>query len=832
MPIGFQGAFTGGELDPALSARVDLAKYGTGCKLLKNFIAQPHGGAYRRPGLGYVTTGLGFIRLIPFQYNVEQAYVLAFSALKMRVIKDGGVVLESSKDVSAATKADPVQVTTATHEYVTGDDVYISGVVGMKEINGRVFRVTVVDTTNFTLDDIDGTGYTAYTSGGTAERLYTVVSPYAEADLNELYFTQSADVLYICHKDYAPYTLSRTDHDAWTFTAISFVTSTTAPSGSSAVWAGAINIGTTKDISDATKANPVKITTDSSHAFNTGDTVYITGVGGMVEINGIAFTITVVDDDEFTLDGIDGTGYTTYTSSGTAQEQGGFLIEYKVTTIGADGEESLPSSVFNVTGKHSDDWIAGNFASLTIGAVGGASEYNVYKSRNGIFGYVGSTPDTSFRDDNYVPDVSDTPPGANNPFSGNNPSTVSFFGQRLWFGGSSAYPQTLWASQVANFHNFNKSQPLRDADSLEFTLYSTQVNDIRWILPFGDLLLGTSGAEWKVFALDGGEITPSTTESKIQSYWGSAQTKPIIIGDSVVHVQHQGGKVRDLFFSLEKDSYAGNDLSIMVAHLFRGKTVVSWAYQRSPDSILWCVMSDGSLLGLTYHKEHQIWGWHKHETDGIFESVVVIPGSTYDDVYFSIKRTVGSTDYRYIERMADKWDGADIEQAILLDSYLSYSGTAVDEVSNLDHLEGETVSVLADGSIVEGLTVTDGAVTLPHEASEIHVGLPYTSSLAPMGVELAGESGTSVGRTKTMAKVVVRFSFTVGGQIGPSLDYMDSLKFTPETYGQPITPEEIQDYEFLPPGNYSSDGSFYIVQDQPLPMTVLALMPEFTIGDV
>ena len=440
-----------------------------------------------------------------------------------------------------------------------------------------------------------------------------------------------------------------------------------------------------------------------------------------------------------------------------------------------------------------------------------------------------------FKDDNYAPDLLFVPTENYDPFvlgADYYPTTVAFFKQRLWFGGSNSLPQTLWASQIALFDNFNKSSPLKDSDSLEFTIASTQVNAVRWLTPFQDLLVGTSGAEWLVFSSEGSAITPSTTDTKVQSYWGSAARKPIVVGDSILHVQEQGGKIRDLFFSLEKDGYSGNDLTVMVSHLFQGKNVVSWAYQRNPDSVLWCVMNDGGLYGLTYHKEHQVWGWHRHTTDGTFESVAAIPGDIYDDVYFVVNRIVQDETVRYIEKMDDKWLLSEgINTAMFLDSALSYSGAAETTFRGLDHLIGETVSALVDGSPLEGLTVdSDGVVELEAAGTVVHIGLPMSSTLAPMGVEELGGENRTVGRIKGMAKIIIRFAATVGGRIGSDPDYTFPLKFTPDTWGEAIDPKETEDYEFIPPGNYARDGSFFIIQDQPLPMTVLALIPEFSVG--
>lgn len=739
-----QAAFTGGVFDPALSARIDLQKYASACKELENFIVQPHGGAYRRPGLGYISTALGKSKIIPFQFNVEQSYILIFSDQKMRVLMDGGTVLESAVNITNATQANPVQITVTGHGYSTGDEVYIEGVGGMTEINSKYFTITVVDANNFAIG-VDGTGYAAYTSGGTSKRVYTISTPYAEADLFGLYYAQSADTMYICHPSYQVRKLTRTGHTSWTISTVSFGSGLSAPTGLTTTW--------------------------------------------------------------------NGTG-------------GSYTIEYAVVAANDDGDESVAAEDSITTGLHPDDWATSNWVDLSWSAVTGADEYIIYKKKQGIYGYIGTARGvTSFRDDNFDSDLNDAVPEAYDPFTGTNyPGTVTFHQQRLFFGGSNEKPQTMWASRIGNFESFNKARPIRDDDSLEYTIVSNQVNDIRWVVANDDLLVGTAGIETRIFANDGA-LTPSTMQVKTQSRWGSVKLMPILIGNSVLHVQAQGAKVRDLFYTIERDGYSGNDLSILANHLFEGHEIVDWAYQASPDSVIWCVRDDGVVIALTYMKEHDIWGWHKHTTDGLFESVGVIPSTSYDDVYFIVNR--GGT--RFIEKMVDKWNGDDIKDAIFLDSYLTYDGSATTTITGLDHLEGETVQALADGSPVADLTVTNGSVTLPTAAEKIHVGLGYESILAPIGVELNTNEGTSLGRKKTFAKITLRLSSTVGGKVGPKTSKLISLKFTQEYYDQAIPPFS-GDYDFIPQTGYDTDGSFYVKQDQPLPMTIIALIPDIVVS--
>ena len=142
-------------------------------------------------------------------------------------------------------------------------------------------------------------------------------------------------------------------------------------------------------------------------------------------------------------------------------------------------------------------------------------------------------------------------------------------------------PWLFYLSRTGDFESFRESRPLQDDDPIEYQIASGSINAVSWLASFGDLLLGTTGSEYKATG-DNGIITPKISYVTAQSYWGSAGLAPLIIGNSVLHVQRHGSRVRDLFYSLEKDGYAGNDLSIFAPHLFDGHTIKQWAYQQTP----------------------------------------------------------------------------------------------------------------------------------------------------------------------------------------------------------------------------------------------------------
>ena len=243
-----QIAFSGGVISPSVFSRVDLAKFGTAAKTLRNFFVRAEGGASNRAGFQFVKeikTSSEKTRLIPFEFNEEQAYILEFGNLYVRMYSDGGAVLETAKNITAATSANPVVITSNTHGFTNGQEVYITGVVGMTEINGKYFKVADKTTNTFELQNIDGvdingSAYTSYSSAGTASVVHTVTTPYTTAQLAKLKFRQSNDTLYLTHTSHAPRTLVRTGAANWTLSTITFAAAqavptsvTTTPQGSS-----------------------------------------------------------------------------------------------------------------------------------------------------------------------------------------------------------------------------------------------------------------------------------------------------------------------------------------------------------------------------------------------------------------------------------------------------------------------------------------------------------------------------------------------------------------------------------------------------------------------
>lgn len=514
---------------------------------------------------------------------------------------------------------------------------------------------------------------------------------------------------------------------------------------------------------------------------------------------------------------------------------GSFTLRYRVAAVDASGNVSLASASGACSGaRHPSDWVQGNSATISWKAVPDAVEYNVYREEAGYYGFIGIARGTSFIDNNYQADTSDTPREDWDPFAeDNHPGVVAFHQQRMVLAGTRKQPQAFYLSRSGDFENFRKSRPLQDDDPLEYLIASGSIDAIAWAASFGDLLIGTSGSEYKAASGDGGPLTPSAISITAQSSWGSAGLAPLIIGNSILHVQRHGAHVRDLFYSLEKDGYAGNDLSILAPHLFEDHTLRQWAYQQTPGSVVWIVRDDGLLLAFTYMKEHDIWGWSRHPTAGTVRSVCTLSGRNGDDLWLVTQREINGRIRCFLEVLAPQWsDAAPIEEAFFVDCGLTCHGDEpATHIDGLAHLEGRAVSVLADGSPVEGCVVRDGGISLPYAARTIHAGLPYEAALSLLPLESDGQYGSTLGKRRAYGRCTLRFHRSVGGKYGPRREELYDLPVLPETWGEACRPFT-GDVDCLPGGAQEAAATLWLVQDRPLPFHLAAVVLDVDFGEV
>ena len=423
------------------------------------------------------------------------------------------------------------------------------------------------------------------------------------------------------------------------------------------------------------------------------------------------------------------------------------------------------------------------------------------------------------------------------------PACVTFFEQRLVFAGTTAQPQTLFFSRSADYENFDDQyhETVADDDAIVYTIASNQVNAIRFLTATRTLIIGTAGGEFAVNGAGVGEaITPTNILINKQSNHGAANVDGIAVGNATLFLQRAKRKIRELAYNFDVDGYVAPDLTILAEHITESG-ITQMAYQEEPNSIVWCVRADGQLLGFTYQREQQVTAWHRHIFGGSFgsgnavvESVEVLPTDNSEyQVWVIVKRTINGATKRYVEYLHNQdFDETDDTSFNYLDSQLAYNGSATTTISGLDHLEGEEVSILADGATHPNKTVSSGTITLDRSSTKVKVGLPYVSLLQTMRIDAGSQNGTSQSKTKRIYEITARLYESIGIEIGPDLDNMERIPFRSSANlmdsGVNVFTGD-KDIEFR--GNYETDGFIFVRQNQPLPLTVLSLYPRLVTND-
>lgn len=424
------------------------------------------------------------------------------------------------------------------------------------------------------------------------------------------------------------------------------------------------------------------------------------------------------------------------------------------------------------------------------------------------------------------------------------PSCLTFFQERLFFASTKSEPATGWGTKNSSFTDFGVSSPIVDSDSVSFVIPSLKLNAIQSLVVMPTAMLAlTSDSEWSIAPGSNGSVGPiSGIVQNYQGSRGSSSLDPVVLGTELLMVQPMGTTVRNLIFQLAVNGFLGENVSLISQHLFTGFQINAWAYQQEPGSVVWAVRSDGLLLSLTYMREQEVQAWTWHDTQGTFESVAVIPNSTLNinEVWFVVNRTINGVQTRFIERMVPRDASTDPAQQFFVDCGLTYSGAAATVISGLTHLAGANVSVLADGNVISGLTVSaQGTIALAIAASTVHVGLPYVSDVETLKIEAPDQRGTLQARRVTIPRVTMRFWNSRGGYIGtvrPSDDSTTGL--------DPILQRDVsdnlnaaialktQDYgPLVPPGGYSQDAHLIYRQVDPLPFALLAFIPQIVAGE-
>jgi hypothetical protein len=431
------------------------------------------------------------------------------------------------------------------------------------------------------------------------------------------------------------------------------------------------------------------------------------------------------------------------------------------------------------------------------------------------------------------------------------PSVLAFHEQRLWVGANLGAAQTVYASVISLFETFSPTDlddAVQDDSGLVYTIASDQANAIRWIDATRTLILGTSGGIWPVQATTRLEpITPTNVQIKRSTVGGVSSVYPVHVDDISIYVSITKRQVLAVGYEGERDTYIADDRTLLADHITLSG-IDEIAYAKEPNSVVWGVRNDGILVGLTDSAAQRVFGWHRHilggsfgDGDAVVESVTVIPSPSgdpnstgrvnipHDQVWLVVKRTIDGATVRYVEFIEDDFADSDVqEDAFFVDSGLTYNGVAKSTITGLDHLEGETVQIVAGGGAHPDCTVVDGSITLNRTHTKVHIGLYPMAEVDTLNIEPVSRRGSSQGRKKRIPSVTLRFDRTLGGEVcnNPDLDKFDPIFF--RSAGDPMdeppplfTGDKIMALEC----GWSREARMKVRQPQPLPFNLVALIP-------
>jgi hypothetical protein len=552
-----QTNFTAGELSADLYGRGDLRAYANGAARLRNVFLRPTGGVSRRDGLRHIDTVPGRARLLAFEFNSEQSYLLALTDQRM--------------------------------------DVYLDGSLAFSQ-----------------------------------------VTPWTEAQLASLSWTQMADTLLVVHPDVEPRRITRASHTSWTIR--------------------------TWDYADEGErvfepmyrfANPLISLTPS-------------GVVGSVTI----------------------------TSSSPV-----FSAEHAGTRLIVRGK---PVTI--------DTYVNDSEVTATIHQeISSADPTREWEEQalSPAHGYARS---------------------------------VTFHKNRLVVGGSRDVPHHIWMSKVGDLFNFDVGEGLDD-EAISFDLLSDQLNAIRAVFSANDLQIFTSGAEWTV---SGEPLAPANLTAVRQTRIGALgphTVPPRRVDGATLFVGATGRDVREYLFTDMEQAYQAADLALLARHLIVDPVDMDYDPVRR---LVHLVLADGSLATMTNYRAERVTAWTLQQTDGIIHAVAEVGGV----VYVAVDRD-GTVS---VERF---------DADVALDAALTGSAETPQATwTGLEHLNGRTVRVLADGADIGTAEVSGGSVTLDGPASAVVIGLPFTHEIAPLPPVISGGRGGGAGTLIRLIRATFRLSET------------------------------------------------------------------------
>ena len=681
-------------------------------------------------------------------------------------------------------------------------------------------------------------------SGGDSTTPYEIVTPYLTADLFSLKFKQSADVLYISHPSYEPRKLSRYADAAWTLDATDFRNGPFIGQNTDVDFIITPSAITGSITLTATRGNPFVMGTTAGHApSGSVDTskaqtgalfklVQSLETGSYEEILSNNYTADQTEDVSWLDCGTIAKGVTWFlttlgTWTGTLEVQRNYTIGASDSDAGWEQAFPFQSNDDRNASTSAEETVAAADYRVILTASGDAAEPCQVYFRISDTDHVGIVEITSVTNTftatglvrETLADTTATHRWSEGAWSNYRgwPRAVTFYEDRLTFGGNLNQPDTIWLSATGNYGNMEAGAD--DDEAIAFTLSSKQVNVIEWMVGKNNLIIGTSGAEWTLRGGTDEPLTLSNVKAEQQSSHGSANLQAVLASETVLFFQRGAEKMRELAYNWESDSYVAPEMTLLAPEV-TGDGITSVDYQKIPTSMLWCTKENGEMAVFVYERAEQVTSWSRFITDGLFESVIVINGDPEDQVWVSVNRTIQSTTKRYIEYFSARDFGSDVDDAFFVDSGITYDSTPTTTITGLDHLEAEFVTVLSDGAVPGVRLVSSGQITIP-QASTVQTGLPFIVQMKTMPLSFVGASTSILSRVKRVSGLTAEYynsgDFDYGkdatNRYTISVDGMDSDITVRKTF----------------PAGYTKRGQVFIYQQSPEPFTLVSLGLDFEV---
>ena len=785
-----QNAFNAGELTPYTGARPELEVYQAGCRSMKNFIAIPYGGARYRPGTEFIgsTYEGGKVCLYGFEFSTSERHILEFGEGFIRF-------------------------------YQTGLDS--RGIIAVND------------------------------------EPYTLVTPYGVDDLRNLQFAQLNDIVIIVHPDHPPYRLSRYSLADWVmepypFSSYPYLEPETDPeayiTSSEVIGVTTLNtgqffflpehVGTVLEL--AYRRTDEEITQELTiEAGTTSLEVKDARTGGVNTRSNLNLSDPIRVEGDVLIQTF-GTWtakvelFRRYLGEDTWEEFIPFTGDEdrnvnEVYTIDSAAEVMVGVSEFSPPSN----------SSINPGRAVISVTDPFIRGRVEVTGYTSSTEATG----QILVDVAEGKStewseSAFSPIRGY-PRSVTFHGQRLWFGGTSSRPQTLWASRIDAYDDFSSPFAVDSASDddapLALTVFAEQHNRIEWLSSNRSLLAGTSAGEFVITGQSSEEsVTPGNYNIRRHTSNGASSFQALPVDQAVIFIQRQGRRLRKMGYKFENDAYAADDVTIYSEHLTRGN-LVELAFQRQRDPVIWGITDDGNLIGWTYRADQPFFAAYQIQSLGVtYESIAVTYGDGDEDELWVVVNRDGQ---RYIERFRPDQilaqEKGELGKAWFLDSAIEYTGTTP-ICAGLDHLEGLEVHVFVDDAFNGTATVENGQILNPRpEAERTLVGIHYGGELETMPIEVGTENGTSQGRTKQAGRAVIRLFQSLTGEWFTSQSDQ-ARRFDSLSPQQSIVESRpLQNYNIITESHPGATRELTIGvrQTHPYPMTVLSVLARMTLTE-